>query len=77
LTQKTDFDFLYEFLILNEKSGTYTHHMVATFENEITDWLDFDISFVWDHIQDPTPASDGTEPDKDDFYYMLTLGVDF
>jgi putative salt-induced outer membrane protein YdiY len=77
LTQKTDFDFLYEFLILNEKSGTYTHHMVATLGNEIMAWLDFDISFVWDHIQDPAPASDGTEPDKDDFYYMLTLGVDF
>lgn len=73
----TDFDYLFEFFILNRESGTYTHYMTATIENEITSWLDFDISFVWDHVQDPTPGSDGSVPDKNDYHWMFTLGVDF
>ena len=77
LTKTVDFDFLYTFQILNEASGTYTHHMVAAFETELTRWLDLDISFVWDRIQDPQPDADGTEPKQDDFYLIVGLGIEF
>jgi len=77
LTKTVDFDFLYNFQILNEASGTYTHHMVAAFETELTRWLDLDISFVWDRIQDPQPNADGTEPKQDDFYLIVGLGIEF
>jgi hypothetical protein len=77
LTKTVDFDFLYNFQILNEASGTYNHHMVAAFETELTRWLDFDISFVWDRIQDPQPNADGTEPKQDDFYLIVGLGIEF
>jgi hypothetical protein len=77
LTDKIDFDFLYNFQIVNEKSGTYNHHLVATLSTELTSWLDFDISGVWDRTQDPQPNEDGTVPEKDDYYLIFALGVDF
>ncbi|NIS67931.1 MAG: DUF481 domain-containing protein [Proteobacteria bacterium] len=77
LTRTVDFDGRYNFQFVNEESGTYSHHMVLAFETELTGWLDFDISFVWDRTQDPTRLADGTEPKKDDFFYIISLGVEF
>ena len=77
LTKTVDFDFIYNFQILNEASGTYNHHMVATFETDLTRWLDFDVSFVWDRTQDPQPNADGTKPEQDDFYLIVGLGIEF
>jgi hypothetical protein len=45
-------------------------------ETELTTWLDVDLSFVWDRLQNPTPESDGTVPKQDDFYVILGLGID-
>jgi putative salt-induced outer membrane protein YdiY len=77
LTKRIDFIFKYTFQILNEASGTYTHHSITTIETELTEWLDFDTSLVWDRTQDPTPEADGTFPEKDDFYFIFSLGIDF
>jgi len=77
LTKTVDFDFRYDLQIINEESGTYTHHLVAAFETELTGWLDFDVSFVWDRIEDPTPGADGTVPKQDDFYLIFSLGIEF
>jgi hypothetical protein len=77
LTKNVDFDFLYNFMIVNEESGTYTHHFVAALETELTGWLDFDVSFVWDRTKDPTAEADGTVPKPDDFYLIFSLGIDF
>jgi hypothetical protein len=77
LTKAVDLDLLYNFQIVNKESGTYNHHFIATLETEITNWLDFDVSFVWDRIRDPQPNADGTVPEQDDYYLILGLGVDF
>ncbi len=77
LTKTVDFDFRYELQIVNEASGTYTHHLVAGLETELTSWLDFDVSFVWDRTEDPQPNADGTVPKQDDFYLIFSLGIDF
>lgn len=77
LTKIVTFDFLFNFVIVNERSGTYTHHLVAAFENELTSWLSLDISFVWDKIQDPQPKADGTLPEQNDYYMIFGLGIDF
>jgi hypothetical protein len=77
LTKDVEFDFRYDFQILNQESGTYTHHLVAALETELTSWLDFDISLVWDRTEDPTPEADGTVPKSDDFYLIFSLGIDF
>ena len=77
VTDKIDFIFNYTFQILNSSSGSYTHHSVTTLETEITEWLDFDTSLVWDRVQNPTPNDDGSVPQKNDLYLMLSLGIDF
>lgn len=77
LTKDVEFDFRYDFQILNKESGTYTHHFVVALETELTSWLDFDVSFIWDRTQDPTPEADGTVPKSDDFYLIFSLGIEF
>jgi len=77
LTETVDFNFRYNFYFVNEKSGTYSHHLITALETELTSWLDFDISFVWDRTEDPRPESDGTVPEQDDFYLIFSLGVEY
>ena len=77
LTKTIDFIFNYSFQILNDTSGTYTHHSVTTLETELTEWLDFDTSFIWDRVQNPRPDNDGTVPEQDDFYLIFSLGINF
>jgi len=76
LTKTIDFNVGYSFSIVNQESGTYTHHAIATFETEVTSILDFDVSIIWDRTQDPQVRSDGSVPKPDDFQLLLTLGVD-
>ena len=77
LTKRLDLTAQYNFNIVNEESGLYTHHAIATLEAEITDLLDFDISFVWDRTEKPQARADGTIPEKDDFQLIFAVGVDF
>jgi hypothetical protein len=39
--------------------------------------IDFDISWIWDRIQDPQPRSDGSVPESDDFRTTVGLTFDF
>jgi hypothetical protein len=75
LTSTLDFIFKYNIQAGDADVGGYTHHMIATFENEITGSLDFDISLVWDRISQPATDADGNTPVPDD--YRLTLGVTY
>ena len=77
LTRTVDFDFSYDFKMLNEASGRYTHHLITALETELTKWLNFDVSVVWDRTQNPTRKDDGTLPKKDDLYFIVSLGIDF
>ena len=76
LTDTLDFVGTYNLSIVNEESGKYTHHAIATFSVELTEILDFDISFVWDRTENPQQRADGTTPEQDDFQLLLTFGVD-
>lgn len=77
LTKKIDFTINYAFNIVNEQSGSYTHHSVTTLETELTSWLDFDISFVWDRVKNPTTRADGTVPKPDDYRLTFSLGIEY
>jgi len=77
LTKGMDFVFNYSFFIVNEESGTYTHHLLTGLEFELTTILDFDITFIWDRIQNPRSDSAGNEPESDDFRLTFFLGFDF
>ena len=77
ITGWMDFFFNYQFNIVNEESGTYTHHLHTGFEFEFFGDFDFDVSIVWDRIQDPRQNSDGTFPEQDDFRTIFALGYSF
>jgi putative salt-induced outer membrane protein YdiY len=77
ITKNIDFNGSYSFQIVDEEAGTFTHHAVATLETEMTKKLDFDITFVWDRIQNPRPASDGAVPLQNDYRLIFGLGYDF
>ncbi|WP_455202337.1 DUF481 domain-containing protein [Kaarinaea lacus] len=67
----------FSFQIVDQESGTYIHHFITTLESDLISDLDLDISFVWDRIQDPQPAEDGTVPERDDFQIIVALGYEF
>ena len=77
VTKKNDIIYDYNFTFLNNASGMYKHHMILTLENEVTSWLDLDLSFIWTHVEKPTQAEDGIVPFKDDYQLLIGLGVEF
>ena len=77
LNSKMDLILGYHTVTGNQDSGGYTHHAIATLETELLSWLDFDTSFIWDHTQNPTADSDGSIPDKDDYRFVIGLGVEY
>lgn len=77
ITKKINFDGLYNFKLVNKASGSYTHHAMATLEDELTSWLNLDISVVWDRIENPTPNADGTIPKQNDYKLIFSLGVEY
>ena len=61
----------------SKEVGETTHHSVSTLSLELTRRLDLDVSFIWDRVTKPKPASDGTVPKQDDFRLVVGLGLDF
>jgi len=67
----------YQFTFTDEQSGNYKHHMLTKLENDLTSWLDLDITFIWDYLQTPTANEDGAIPKKDDYQFLIGFGIDF
>ena len=77
IAKKMEIIYDYKLTYTDDESGKYKHHMLLTFENEITSWLDFDVTGVWDFILKPETAEDGVIPSKSDFQVLIGLGVEF
>jgi len=75
ISNKIDFIFKYRIQLSGEDSGGYTHHVIATLENEITTDFDLDISMIWDRISEPTIDEDQNVPEKNDI--RLVLGITY
>ena len=75
ITSSLEFIFSYRIQAARAEVGGYTHHMIATFESEITGSLDFDVSLIWDRISEPATDADGNTPEPDD--YRLTIGISY
>ena len=77
INKKNDLIYDYKFTITDNDSGAYKHHMILSLENELTSWLDLDLSFIWDRLGKPTELEDGTVPFKNDYQFLIGLGVEF
>ena len=73
----TDIEYQYKLTVTDKKSGSYKHHMVLTFSNELLDWLDLDISGIWDYTKVPEVAADLSQPLKNDYQLLVGLGIEF
>ncbi len=67
----------YDFQIVEEDAGTYTHHFITTLSTDLIGDIDLDTSFVWDRIEDPQPDSDGESPEQDDYQITIAFSYDF
>jgi len=77
ITRWAEFDGEFRFQLVNDESGTYNHHMLVSFETDITKLIDFDVSWIWDRILNPRPNADGTVPEQNDFRTTVGLTFDF
>jgi putative salt-induced outer membrane protein YdiY len=77
ITKWMDYFFQYSIQIVNKESGTFNHHLKTGFEFEFFKDFDFDVSLVWDRIQDPQQNADGSFPQQDDFRTIFGLGYNF
>ena len=75
ITSFLEFIFSYRIQASKKEAGGYTHHMIGTFDSEITGSLNFDISLIWDRISEPATDADGVTPKPDD--YTLTVGISY
>ena len=75
INSKLDLKFTYNLTAAKSDLGGYTHHLLASIETEITDSLDFDVSFMWDRVGQPTTDAEGVTPDPDD--YRLMVGINW
>ena len=77
LTDSIDLYAKYNAFFTDKESGSYTHHLDTGIEIELIGDLDFNVSWVWDHVQDPRPLEDGSVPKKDDTRLIFGLGWSF
>ncbi len=77
LTSITDLTYDYKLTFTDDASGRYRHHMVFKLENELTGWLDLDITGIWDHISLPEKRENHTIPLCNDYQVLVGLGVEF
>jgi hypothetical protein len=77
ITQRLTFIQSWQSIFTEHDAGEYSHHAVSTLEFEIKRHLNLDVSFIWDYLQNPQARSDGSIPQKSDYYLTVGFGVRF
>jgi putative salt-induced outer membrane protein YdiY len=77
ITKTLEFTFQYDIKAAQKKAGGYSHHAIASFENEITKRIDLDVSLLWDRTSYPTADANGVVPKADDYRFMLGFNYSF
>lgn len=77
VTGNLDYLFDYSMRWLNEENGTYTHHMLTKLSFDLIKDLDLDVSLIWDRVETPQRAADGSVPKRDDYQMIVSLAYDF
>jgi putative salt-induced outer membrane protein YdiY len=72
-----DFELSYKITATESETGGYLQNAKLNFDIELTDVLDFDISFFWDRVNNPQLDIDGILLEKNDFRIAFGLGVSF
>ena len=76
ITGDIDLDFNYSAQIGVPDPKNSFQHAFALFSIELTDHLDFDTTFQWDHTETPVADAEGNVPKRDDYRLSVGLGID-
>lgn len=74
---KIDLDLSYKITATDSSAGGYLQNTTLNFDIELTDILDFDVTFYWDRVNNPLNDSSGNPLEKNDFRISFGLGVSF
>lgn len=77
LSKAVDLLVNFNFQFVDEDSGTYTHHFITTLKTDLMKDIDFDVSLIWDRIEEPRVDSDGVEPEQDDYQIVVGLTIEY
>ncbi|RDV28196.1 DUF481 domain-containing protein [Alteromonas aestuariivivens] len=77
LTSDIDLSLDYRYIFASDEIGGDSQYAQAGLEVELTNTIDLDLAFVWDHQDSPVADSDGVRPKKDDYKTIVSLSVDF
>ena len=72
-----DLELSYKITATESDLGGYLQNAKMNFDIELTDVLDFDITFFWDRVNNPLLNIDGVPLEKNDFRIAFGLGVSF
>jgi len=72
-----DLELSYKVTATEYELGGYLQNAKMNFDIELTDVLDFDISFFWDRVNNPQLNIEGLQLEKNDFRIAFGLGVSF
>jgi putative salt-induced outer membrane protein YdiY len=77
LTDDIDIWYDYRALVAKDDAGGYSHRMETGIAYEIIGDLDLRVTWIWDHLSNPTEDDNGEEPDKDDTQLLFGVGYSF
>ncbi len=77
VTDDIEYYLVYNAFFTDKANGKYNHHLDTGLDVDLIGNLDFNVSWIWDRIQDPRPLEDGTIPKQDDYRLIFGLGWDF
>ncbi|SFV68315.1 hypothetical protein MNB_SM-6-602 [hydrothermal vent metagenome] len=77
LSSITDISYNYKITFSPKESGLYKHHMIFKIENKLLSWLDIDTTGIWDYVAKPTEDIQGIKPKKNDYQFLIGLGIEF
>lgn len=75
ITSTIDLEGSYKIQYANTGGGL-TIHTLTKLEFELSDNIDFELSFLWDRIDNPVATGDGTTLGQDDFRTTIGIGID-
>ncbi len=77
VTPDVELNFGYEITLPVSELDDYTSHLSATLAIDLIDWIDTDLSLVWDRVNSPSADEEGKVPDPNDFRITFGVGIDF
>ena len=76
-TSDIEWDTVYSVQVVPADTGRTNHHLESIFSIDLFFDLDFDVTFIWDRIEDPAADADGVVPEQNDYRLTFGLGWDF